>query len=176
MYELQIQKPQDEIHGALTMGIIIFIITALLDIAADQATKIWLHSTLSPGQSLFDWGIFHFTLVFNKGSAFGLIDDANLVLAIVEGVGAAIMLAVLLMTQKRRKYWGGNWGAVALGLVFAGSVGNLIDRIHFGYVVDFIDVTYWPVFNIADSSVTVGLIIIAVLVIWFIKPQEKTNG
>lgn len=158
------------------MGIIIFLITALLDIAADQATKIWIHSTLSQGQSLFDWGFFHFTLVFNNGSAFGLIHNANLLLAVVEGIGALLVLGVLLYTEKRRKFWGGNWGAVALGLVFAGAVGNLIDRIYLGYVVDFIDLTYWPVFNIADSSVTVGLIIIAVLVIFKIKLVEKANG
>jgi signal peptidase II len=158
------------------MGIIIFLITALLDIAADQATKIWINSTLSEGQSLFHIGFFHFTLVYNTGSAFGLVRDANLFLAIAQGIGAGVVLAILLMTQKRRKYWGGNLGVVALGLVFAGAVGNLIDRIHLGYVVDFIDLTYWPVFNIADSSVTVGLIIIAVLVIWVIKPKEKANG
>jgi signal peptidase II len=158
------------------MGIIIFLITALLDIAADQATKIWINSTLSEGQSLFHTGFFHFTLVYNTGSAFGLVRDANLFLAIAQGIGAGVVLAILLMTQKRRKYWGGNLGVVALGLVFAGAVGNLIDRIHLGYVVDFIDLTYWPVFNIADSSVTVGLIIIAVLVIWVIKPKEKANG
>ncbi|MBN1367873.1 MAG: signal peptidase II [Dehalococcoidales bacterium] len=158
------------------MGIIIFLITVFLDIAADQVTKNWIHSTLSPGQSLFDWGFFHFTLVYNTGSAFGLIRDANLMLAIFQGIGAVIVIAVLLYTEKRRKFWGGNWGAVALGLVFAGAVGNLIDRIHFGYVVDFIDCTYWPVFNIADSSATVGLIIIAVLLIFKIKFQEKANG
>jgi signal peptidase II len=158
------------------MAIIIFFIIALLDIAADQATKLWLNSILYPGQSLFDWGFFHFTLVHNTGSAFGIIQNANLFLAIMQGIGAAIVLAVLFLTQKRRKYWGGNLGAAALGLVFTGAVGNLIDRIHFGYVIDFIDCTYWPVFNIADSSVTIGLIIIAVLVIWKIKPKEKTNG
>lgn len=158
------------------MAVVIFLIVALLDIAADQATKIWIISALSPGQSLFDWGFFHFTLVHNSGSAFGLIENANTFLAAMEAIGAIVILTVLLLTQKRRQYWGGNLGAAALGLVFAGAVGNLIDRVRLGYVVDFIDCTYWPVFNIADSSVTVGLIIIAVLVIWKIKPEEKANG
>jgi signal peptidase II len=158
------------------MGIIIFFITAVLDIAADQWTKIWLNSTLSEGQSLFNLGIFHVTMVHNTGSAFGLFHDINLPLAIIEAVGAAVVLAIMLIMHRQRRYWGGNLGIVALGLVFAGTVGNLIDRIHLGYVVDFIDFTYWPVFNVADSSVTIGLIIIAVLLIWVVKSKEKADG
>jgi len=158
------------------MSIVIFFITAILDIAADQTTKIWLNSTLSEGQSLFNLGFFHITLVRNTGSAFGLFHNSNLPLAIIEGLGAAIILAILFLMHRQRNYWGGKLGITALGLVFAGTVGNLIDRIHFGYVVDFLDCTYWPVFNVADSSVTIGMIIIAILLIWVVKSKEKTNG
>ena len=158
------------------MEIILFFITAVLDIAADQWTKIWLNSTLSEGQSLFNWGFFHITLVHNTGSAFGLFHDSNLPLAIIEAVGAVAVLVILFLIRHKWRDWGGKLGIVALGLVFAGTIGNLIDRIHFGYVVDFINCTYWPVFNVADSSVTIGLIIIAVLTIWVVKPKEKTNG
>ncbi len=158
------------------MPIVIFLLTAILDIIADQATKIWLNSTLILGQPTIHLGFFHITLVHNTGSAFGLISNANLFLAIFEGIGAAIVLTIIIYMRRRRYYPGGNWGIVALGLVFAGAVGNLIDRIHFGYVVDFIDLTYWPVFNIADSSVSVGLVIIAVILIWVIKPKENKNA
>lgn len=158
------------------MSIIIFFIVAILDIAADQFTKLWLNSTLSEGQSLLKLGFFHITMVHNTGSAFGLIRNSNLLLAVAEAIGAIGVLVIVFLMHRQRRYWGGRLGIVALGLVFAGAVGNLIDRIHLGYVVDFIDLTYWPVFNVADSSVTIGLIIIAVILIWLVKPKEKANG
>ncbi len=158
------------------MGIIIFFVVAVFDIALDQWTKLWLNSILSEGQSLFHFGFVGITLVHNSGSAFGLIRDSNLFLAIIEAVGAVIILTLVFIMYRRHYSWGGKLGFAALGLVFAGAVGNLVDRIHLGYVVDFIDLTYWPVFNVADSSVTVGLIIIAILLIWVVKVKEKTNG
>jgi signal peptidase II len=158
------------------MGIIIFFITAVLDIAFDQWTKLWLNSILSEGQSLFHFGFVHVTLVHNTGAAFGIFHGNNLPLAIIEAVGAVIILTIVILMHRRHYYWGGKLGFVALGLIFAGTIGNLIDRIHLGYVVDFIDLTYWPVFNVADSSVTIGVIILAVLLIWVVKPKEKTHG
>jgi len=158
------------------MGIIIFFIVAILDIALDQWTKLWLNSVLTEGQSILHFGFIHITLVHNTGAAFGIFHDSNLPLAIIEAIGAVVVLTLVIVMHRRHYNWGGRLGFAALGLVFAGAVGNLIDRIHLGYVVDFIDLTYWPVFNVADSSVTIGLVILAVLLIWVIKPKEKTNG
>ena len=79
------------------MEIILFFITAILDIAADQGTKIWLNSTLSEGQSLFSLGFFHITLVRNTGSAFSLFHNSNLPLAIIEALGAVVVLVIVFL-------------------------------------------------------------------------------
>ena len=145
------------------MAIVIFFITAILDIAADQTTKIWLNSTLTEGQSLFNLGFFHITLVRNTGSAFGLITNQAFLLSIVAIAG---LVVVLLFFRYLKEL--GLAGGIALSLIFAGALGNLVDRLRLGYVTDFIYVrlwgyVYWPAFNVADSAITVGALSLAVI-------------
>lgn len=128
----------------------------------DQATKLVALARLSPGHpvTVVD-GLFALTLVMNPGLAFGVLGavppdwrwvSALLAVAALLALG---FLAVQLLPH-------GGWpAALALGLIFGGAVGNLIDRWRFGAVVDFLDVywrTYhWPAFNVADSAITVGV-------------------
>jgi len=82
-------------------------------------------------------------------------------LTIIASVGVAALLLYALFFYHKLPFLDNRLGKLALGLVLGGTVGNLIDRIYLGYVTDFIDFSIWPAFNIADSAIVVGIIILA---------------
>lgn len=127
-----------------------------LALALDQLTKFVVRQTLEWHYSWPAYGFFRFTHVQNTGSAFGLFQGNNLPLLIVSLVGVAV-LAYIYHTQERP----GILMRVSIALMLGGALGNLIDRMWQGHVTDFIDVGPWPVFNLADSSIVVGLLIMA---------------
>jgi signal peptidase II len=135
---------------------------ALAVLTADQIVKAWILGGLGLelGQSLPVWGPLHLTLVKNRGVSFGLLQAygawTRWALAGFEAV-VAIVLMVWARGVER------PLTAVAVGLIMGGAVGNLIDRIRWGAVTDFIDVQrlYFPwVFNIADSAISVGIVLL----------------
>ncbi len=138
-----------------------FFTTALLLVAADQLSKLWIRSNLAIGESLFEVGFFRLTYVRNTGAAFGLFQDQTFALTIVSLVAVAVLLLYALFFYPRFPFLDDRLGKLALGLVLGGTVGNLIDRIYLGYVTDFIDFSIWPAFNIADSAIVVGVIMLA---------------
>ena len=140
---------------------VIFFLTALLTVAADQLSKIWVRSNLAIGESLPQTGLFRLTHVYNTGAAFGLFQDQSFPLTIVAVIGIVVLLLFTLLFYRRFPLLDGRLGKPALGLILGGTVGNLIDRLRFEGVTDFIDVGIWPAFNIADSAVVVGTIIFA---------------
>jgi signal peptidase II len=133
--------------------------------AADQATKSWALHGLSPFAPRHIIGPVNLVLTYNRGAAFNL---GTGVAPIVEG--AVIVLIVGLVAFSRRASRGASWPVmIALGLLLGGAVGNLIDRLfrhihgYPGAVVDFIQaVSWWPVFNVADASIVVGVIVLLV--------------
>ncbi len=129
---------------------------AALALALDQLTKFVVRQTLEWHYSWPAYGFFRFTHVQNTGSAFGLFQGNNLPLLIVSLVGIAV-LAYIYRTQERP----GLLMRTSIALMLGGALGNLIDRIWQGHVTDFIDIGPWPVFNLADSSIVVGLAIMA---------------
>ena len=137
-----------------------FLLTALLIVVADQLSKIWIRS-YPEGQAIFEAGFFRIIHTHNTGAAFGLFQGQTFALTIVALVGIAVILLYALFIYRRFPILDNRLGRLALGLILGGAVGNLIDRLHLGYVTDFIDFGVWPAFNIADSAVTVGVIIIA---------------
>ena len=139
----------------------VFLLTALLIVAADQLSKIWIRSNIAVGQSLPETGFLRLTHVHNTGAAFGLFQDQSFLLTVVALLGAAILLLYALLIYRRFPLLDNMLGKSALGLVLGGTVGNLIDRLYFGYVTDFVDVGIWPAFNIADSAIVFGVIIFA---------------
>ena len=126
-------------------------------LAADQAAK-WLalkflsHVPTVPVLP----GIFHLTLVRNSGVAFGLFQGQGLWITL----GTLAILAGLFRAALRPE--GGKWAPICLALILGGAVGNLMDRMRFGGVIDFLDFRIWPVFNLADSCITVGAALLAV--------------
>ncbi len=143
---------------------IINILIIVLCIAADQLTKICAAANLKDISTLpIIENIFHFTYVENRGAAFGMLADHRWVFMILSVVGIAAIFVYLTMTKP--KSW---WMRLALCFIVGGGVGNMIDRIARGYVIDFIDCRFinFYVFNVADSFVCVGcaMFIIAVII------------
>ena len=120
---------------------------------ADQLTKQLVVLTMSPGQSVPNSGLFRFTHLINTGSAFGFFPNQTLFLIIASFVGIGVLL-VFYRTHPVNS----TLLHISLGLQLGGATGNLVDRVRLGYVVDFIDVGAWPVFNLADSAIVVGLL------------------
>jgi signal peptidase II len=155
------------------------LITAFV-IFVDLQTKQWASETLMlyRPSSVTSW--LNLTLAHNYGAAFSMLSDAGgwqrwffTILA----SGVTVVLLVWLFRLKQ-----GEWRTgLALGLVIGGAVGNLVDRIRLGYVVDFIDVFYkthhWPAFNAADSAITGGIILLLAdaLILSFRKPSDSPD-
>ncbi|MDP3786586.1 MAG: signal peptidase II [Candidatus Omnitrophota bacterium] len=99
----------------------------------------------------------HLTLVRNTGAAFGLFRDQAVIFILISVI--AIIFIGFYLIKKKTSYY------LPLALILGGAVGNLIDRLRFGYVVDFIDLRFWPVFNVADSCITIGAIILFFVII-----------
>lgn len=129
---------------------------AALVLAADQISKLWVSRALTPGQSVPVAGIFHISYTTNTGAAFSLLTGQSMFLA----VAALVMVAALLFFYRRLSA-DSLLTRAALSLILGGSLGNLTDRLRLGYVVDFLDFTYWPAFNVADSSIVVGVAVLA---------------
>lgn len=158
-------------------NITIFIAGSAFIILLDQITKAVILSRFALHESYpVIRGFFNLVYVMNPGAAFGFLAGASdtfrsfFFIGITALVMAMIVYYVLKSTADMRGY------VVSLTLIFAGAVGNLIDRIRFGAVVDFLDfyihTWHWPAFNVADSSITIG----AVLMIWgmVIDRKKKT--
>lgn len=138
---------------------------------ADQLTKGLIVLTMQPGLSVPQSGLIRLTHVTNSGGAFGLLANETTFLAVASLVGIGVLL-IFYRTQQG----GGALLRVSIGLQLGGAIGNLVDRVRLGYVVDFIDIGAWPVFNLADSAITIGLIgLILNLVITRDRPATIAN-
>ena len=130
----------------------------------DQATKLIALAKLALHEPVALAPFLNLTLVYNKGAAFGFLSSAsgwqNLFF-----IGVALVAGAVILYLLRRLGDNDRLLAVALMLVLGGAIGNLLDRLLYGHVVDFIDVYYrgwhWPAFNVADSAITIGAILIA---------------
>ena len=147
-------------------------------VGLDQLTK-WLVLQNLPLGSSYEWirKVVHFTYVSNEGAAFGILQNHRWVFLVVSSV-AIVGLGIYLFGFCKQ-----NWVVkISLAFLIGGGVGNMIDRLAFGYVVDFIELPwlwlpvinqYFPVFNVADSFVTVGVVILAVSMIRDAVREEK---
>ena len=151
----KVNRPSDSWQNA------VFFLVGSLVVFADQLSKIWIRANLLRGQSLFDIGFFQIVRIQNTGAAFGLLQDQAFVLSIASFTGVIIILLCAFFLPRHIPFLGTIPAKSALGLVLGGTIGNLIDRLAFGYVTDFISFSFWPAFNIADSAVTVGALWLA---------------
>ncbi|MHB8764267.1 MAG: signal peptidase II [Deferrisomatales bacterium] len=142
-----------------------FAVVAAAVVGLDQATKAWVDAAFQLYESRpVVEGLFHLTYVRNPGAAFGLLAGwgAQWRQPFFVGITAVALGAILWILARLEA--GRPWTLAALALVFGGAVGNLIDRIAWGEVIDFLDVFWrgyhWPAFNVADSAITVGMTIL----------------
>jgi signal peptidase II len=143
--------------------------------AADFATKAWVSRAFTPGDSHEVTPFFNLVLAHNTGAAFSFLADASgwqrwffTIVTVVISVGIVVMLS-----RQRNAAWVSS----ALALVLGGALGNLYDRVTLGHVVDFVQLHaagyYWPAFNVADSAISVGV----VMLIWdSLRPRTGKLG
>ncbi|HEY32561.1 MAG TPA: signal peptidase II [Dehalococcoidia bacterium] len=132
----------------------------LLVVTADQLTKNLLVRSYDEGEVIWQLGFFRLVHVHNTGAAFGIFQGHSSVLKIAAIVGIVVLLVMGFVIYRRIPALVSRLNIIAFGMILGGMVGNLIDRCRWGYVIDFIDFRVWPAFNIADSVVTIGVVII----------------
>lgn len=152
-----------------------WLILAAAIVVADQVTKYAVAQALAGGQSVVLAPFLNLVLVYNSGAAFSFLSDAA-------GWQRGLFIAIALVASAwivylLHRYPDQRLFALALSLVLAGAVGNVIDRIAHGAVIDFLDFHalgyHWPAFNVADSAITCG----AVLLVWdAFKPGRSTQA
>jgi signal peptidase II len=133
--------------GVLTAGVGICVVVA------DQAAKAWAVASLSPpiGARSLLAGWLRLVLITNNGAAFGLLGGSNLLFVMVGLVICAVVMVYAYLPSHIPIL------QASLGLQLGGAIGNLTDRVRIGHVVDFIQIKYWPIFNLADSAIVCGV-------------------
>lgn len=147
-------------------------LVAVLVVAFDQLTKWIVQAGIDPGDQVPEGWAVRLVHITNSGAAFGLFQDAGILLVIASVVGAGAILFYLL-------HPGFAHPVIRLGLalMLGGAIGNLIDRLVAGEVVDFVKFPYWPAFNVADSAITIGVLCL----LWAIlfdqrQPEDSSNS
>ncbi len=146
-----------------------FLIPVLLVIFLDQGSKIWIVNHMELGESIpIIPKIFHFTYIQNPGSAFGLLRFSNLTFIIIGIIIIVLGIFFLSRMAKRNKIV-----FFSFVLILGGSIGNIIDRLRVGKVIDFLDFRIWPIFNVADSAINIGIFL---LIIHLLFQQEVAKN
>ncbi len=145
------------------IGILIFL---------DQITKIWAVATLKEGR-IIDLipGVLQFNYLENQGAAFGILQNQQTFFVTAGAIILLLVMYVLFVTPHERKY---NILNVLLVLIASGAVGNMIDRVNLGYVVDFIYISAinFPIFNVADCYVTISTILLALVILFYYQEED----
>ena len=134
-------------------------LACIVVLIADQITKNLILVKMTAQESIpVVQGIFHLTYVQNTGIAFSLFQNTNTLFIVISFAIIGVLLAFLSHLKENQRL-----EQVCLGLVLGGALGNLIDRVFLGFVVDFLDFRIWPVFNAADSAITIGVLGLLIL-------------
>jgi signal peptidase II len=154
----------------------VLILVAVIIVTSDQLAKVWVRANVPLGG---DWlpnrlaWLMPFARIrfwYNSGAAFGIFANGNFVFMILAIIVAGAIL--YYFPRVSRKDW---WLRLALMLQFSGAVGNLTDRIQFGHVTDFISVGNFAIFNIADASISVGVVVL-ILGVWITEMTDKRRA
>ncbi|MEU4415256.1 signal peptidase II [Nocardia salmonicida] len=152
------------------------LIIAVVLFGLDLLTKCLAVAFIDPGESVPIIGDFaRFTLVRNPGAAFSMATGMTWLLTLI---AAAVVIGVIRIGRTLRSLW---W-AIGLGMVLGGALGNLVDRLFRypgplqGHVVDFVAVGWWPVFNVADSAIVCGAILLVALTVFGFEPDGTRSG
>lgn len=129
-------------------GLLLFLLCIAL-VIVDQGLKAWFLGHVA------DWGFVRFQVVTNPGSSFGLLQNFGPYLMWLSVIALGLILFFFGRLSSAMR--------VPMTLVAAGVTGNLIDRMRFGYVIDFVDLRWWPVFNVADACISIGVVWLVLL-------------
>ena len=158
-----------------TRNTVFFIPLVALWLGLDIATKRFFNTHFSVGEETGDLfaGLFHIRLVHNTGAAWGMFSESTKMLAIVSICISVLILLVFFSISKRATLL----EVLGLGLILAGGIGNGIDRLALGYVIDFIEFSFidFPVFNIADIGVTCGFLIVLFTIFFNWRKEDSKN-
>ena len=155
---------------------VLFSLISGFGLLADQASKLYVDKVMSLHQSIpvID-GLFSFTYLRNRGAAFSFLSEASWRLPFFIFVSLIAAVVILVALKKMRDDQ--KLAQVSLAMIFSGAIGNLIDRVRLGEVIDFLDVYWqahhWPAFNIADSLICVGVALIA---LDMYREEQKQNS
>jgi len=142
--------------------IFLALITTLSVVIIDRVTKAFFINLLSYGESLpVIRHVLHMTLVHNTGIAFGFFKDQGAVFIIIPVIAIVLLIFNVYYYRQNNEALSHSY-ILGFSLILGGAIGNLIDRMTYGFVIDFIDFRIWPVFNIADSAITIGAVIIVI--------------
>jgi signal peptidase II len=149
---------------------------SLAVILLDQASKQLVESSLLVYETIPLLPHFNLTLAYNEGAAFSFLSDqGGWQRWFFSGLAAVVSLVLVVWLGRLRDE---RWLAASLSLIVGGAVGNLVDRLLFGHVIDFLDFYYgqwhWPAFNLADSAIFLGVLLM--LVDSFLQPQKSAEG
>lgn len=139
-----------------------FYVPMLVFLVLDQLLKYWIRSNMTIGQSIpVISGIFHITYIENPGAAFGILANHRILFLLLTIAITGIMVYLYLSLRNKK-----SMAALSLGLVISGAAGNFIDRFLRGTVTDMFDFQIWPIFNIADICICIGIAILCYVLIF----------
>lgn len=148
-----------------------FYIIIILIVIGDQLTKGLIQQSMVLNQSIPVWdGIFSITYIHNTGAAFSMLAGKTQVLALFQVIIIGVILGYYILKGRKTH----PLLRISMAMIVAGGIGNLIDRLTLGYVVDFMDFHFWPIFNVADIGVSAGCVLLAGYV-FFIEGKEKSG-
>ncbi|WP_026841628.1 signal peptidase II [Citrifermentans bremense] len=159
---------------------IILLAVSVLVLVLDQVTKVYIDKTMRLHDSItVIEGFFNITYLRNKGAAFGILANSSWRLPFFLLVSAVAVVVILVVVSRLRDDQ--KVSALSLSLIFSGALGNLIDRVRLGEVIDFLYVHwyehYWPAFNVADSAICVGVFLLAIeMVLEERREKAQKNG
>jgi signal peptidase II len=153
-----------------------FFTILLLVVVCDQLTKLWILQNFALYDStVIIPGLFNLTFLRNTGAAFGMFAGHPALFRQLFFITMAVVALVVIILMQRKLGSQNSWYTISLAFISGGAVGNLIDRIAYGSVIDFLDVYigshHWPAFNIADSGITVGVCIF--LITQFLEDRQE---
>ena len=144
-----------------------WVILSIIVIIIDLGTKYLASQNLTYGQPVEVLPFFNFTLLHNYGAAFSFLSNSNTTWQVIVLSGIALIVAIVILVWLARLPKNKNLTARALALILGGALGNVYDRMIHGYVVDFLDFHinnyHWPAFNIADSAICIGAVILILM-------------
>lgn len=165
--------------GSQRWGILLGV--GVVIVVLDQITKTLVMHTMHLHESIpIIAGFFNLTYIRNPGAAFGMFATTNSAFRLIFFVGTSIFALGLLGTIFYRMHPSDVWGQLSVSGIFGGAIGNLLDRLQYGEVVDFLDFYmggyHWPAFNVADSAISVGVVSLLILFAMDKKVEPSSAG